>query len=55
MIRAAVHVHTDWSYDGSWDLEALARELKRRGYGAVLTAEHDRTFDAGRWARYRGA
>lgn len=55
MIRAAVHVHTDWSYDGIWDLEALVRELKRRGYGAVLTAEHDRTFDAERWDRYRAA
>lgn len=55
MIRAAAHVHTDWSYDGSWSLEALVRELKRRGYGAVLTAEHDCTFDAGRWERYRAA
>ena len=55
MIRAAAHVHTDWSYDGSWDLEALVRELKRRGYGAVLTAEHDRTFDPERWERYRAA
>jgi hypothetical protein len=55
MIRAAAHVHTDWSYDGSWELEALARELRRRGYGAVLTAEHDRTFDAERWERYRAA
>jgi hypothetical protein len=55
VIRAAAHVHTDWSYDGSWDLEALVRELKRRGYGAVLTAEHDRTFDPDRWERYRAA
>jgi predicted metal-dependent phosphoesterase TrpH len=55
VIRAAAHVHTDWSYDGSWELEALVRELKRRGYGAVLTAEHDRTFDAERWERYRAA
>ncbi len=55
MIRAAVHVHTDWSYDGSWELEALVAELKRRGYGAVLTAEHDRTFDPERWRRYREA
>ena len=55
MIRAATHVHTDWSYDGSWELEALVAELKRRGYGAVLTAEHDRTFDPERWQRYREA
>ncbi len=55
VIRAAAHVHTDWSYDGSWGLEALVAELKRRGYGAVLTAEHDRTFDPERWQRYREA
>jgi hypothetical protein len=55
MIRAAAHVHTDWSYDGSWELEALVAALKRRGYGAVLTAEHDRTFDPERWQRYREA
>jgi hypothetical protein len=55
VIRAAVHVHTDWSYDGSWNLEALVGELKRRGYGTVLTAEHDRTFDRARWERYRAA
>jgi predicted metal-dependent phosphoesterase TrpH len=52
MIRAAAHVHTDWSYDGSWDLEDLAAELKRRGYDAILTAEHDRGFDQGRWRQY---
>jgi hypothetical protein len=55
VIHAATHVHTDWSYDGSWELEALVAELKRRGYGAVLTAEHDRTFDQERWRRYREA
>ena len=55
MIRAAAHVHTDWSYDGSWELEALIAALKRRGYDAVLTAEHDRTFDPARWQRYREA
>jgi hypothetical protein len=52
-VRAAVHVHSDWSYDGSWSLEALAREFGRRGYGAVLMAEHDRGFDDDRWRAYR--
>jgi hypothetical protein len=55
LIRAAVHLHTDWSYDGSWELEALAAELGRRGYQALLTAEHDRGFDQDRWRRYRDA
>jgi predicted metal-dependent phosphoesterase TrpH len=55
MIRAAAHVHSDWSYDGSWALEELSVELKRRGYDAVLMAEHDRGFDQSRWLAYRQA
>ena len=52
-IRAAAHVHSDWSYDASWPLPDLARAFARRGYDVVLTAEHDRGFDAERWAAYR--
>jgi len=52
-VRAAVHVHSEWSYDGSWSLEELAEEFGRRGYGAVLMAEHDRGFDEERWCAYR--
>jgi hypothetical protein len=54
-VRIAPHVHSTWSYDGSWALEELARAFARRGYGAVLLAEHDRTFDSGQWAAYREA
>jgi predicted metal-dependent phosphoesterase TrpH len=54
-IRAVAHVHSDWSYDGSWSLAALASAFARRGYQAVLMAEHDRGFDEGRWAAYRNA
>jgi predicted metal-dependent phosphoesterase TrpH len=54
-IRVAAHVHSDWSYDGSWNLADLARAFHRRGYSAVLMAEHDRGFDSGRWAAYRAA
>jgi hypothetical protein len=54
-MRAAVHIHSDWSYDGSWGLEDLAAELKRRGYEAMLMAEHDRGFDEERWRAYRQA
>ena len=52
-IRAAAHVHSDWSYDASWALPDLARAFARRGYDVVLMAEHDRGFDAERWAAYR--
>jgi hypothetical protein len=54
-IRVATHVHSDWSYDGSWTLEALASAFHRRGYRAILMAEHDRGFDEQRWRDYREA
>jgi hypothetical protein len=54
-IRVAPHVHSTWSYDGRWPLESLASAFARRGYDAVLMAEHDRTFDPERWRRYREA
>jgi hypothetical protein len=54
-IRVAAHVHSDWSYDGSWGLSELVRAFGRRGYAALLMAEHDRGFDAQRWAAYRDA
>lgn len=54
-MRIAVHVHSDWSYDGRWSLGALAAGFARRGYDAVLMAEHDRGFDEERWQSYREA
>jgi hypothetical protein len=54
-IRVVAHVHSDWSYDGSWPLERLARAFTKRGYRAILMAEHDRGFDDARWAAYREA
>lgn len=53
--RVVAHVHSDWSYDGTWSLAGLARAFARRGYHAVLMAEHDRGFDTGRWSEYRTA
>jgi hypothetical protein len=54
-IRTAAHVHSDWSYDGSWSLPEIARAFARRRYRVVLMAEHDRGFDDERWAAYRRA
>lgn len=54
-IRAAFHVHSDWSYDGRWSLEALSAGFRRCGYDVVLLAEHDRGFDEARWTAYRRA
>jgi hypothetical protein len=53
--RVASHVHSNWSYDGSWSLERIATAFGRARYDAVLMAEHDRGFDADRWAEYRDA
>ncbi len=55
MIRAAAHVHSDWSYDGSWTVVALAQEFGKRGYDVLLMTEHDRGFDQDRWQAYRQA
>lgn len=54
-LRVASHVHSDWSYDGRWTLEQISEAFGRRGYDAVLLAEHDRGFDEGRWAQLRAA
>lgn len=54
-VRVAAHVHSLWSYDGTWSLTDVARGFRRRGYDVVLMAEHDRTFDQARWEEYQHA
>jgi hypothetical protein len=54
-VRAAAHVHSEWSYDARWPLAAIADAFADRGYDVVLTAEHDRGFDETRWAEYTSA
>ena len=54
-IKAACHMHSDWSYDGKWPLVKLASFFERRGYRAILTTEHDRGFSEKRLAEYRKA
>lgn len=54
-VRAAVHVHSEWSYDAHWPLSKLVSELSGRGYDAMLLADHDRGFDTRRWEDYRAA
>lgn len=51
-MRAAAHVHSDWSYDGRWPLERIARDFARRHYDVVLMAEHDLGFDDERFRSY---
>jgi hypothetical protein len=52
---ATCHVHSNWSYDGSWSLEALAEKFRRRGCGLLMMTEHDRGFTAQRLQQYREA
>jgi hypothetical protein len=54
-LTAVCHVHSKWSYDGSWTLEALGEKFRRRGCRALLMTEHDRGFTAERLAEYREA
>jgi hypothetical protein len=52
MLKAAAHVHSDWSYDGGWSLEAIARSFRRRRYDVVLMCEHSRDWTARRYGDY---
>lgn len=55
IVKAVAHIHSEWSYDGSWTLSRIAHFFSRFGYDLVLTAEHDRTFDNQRWEDYKKA
>jgi hypothetical protein len=54
-VLAACHVHSVWSYDGSWQLKDLGEAFRRRGYRVLMMTEHDRGFTAERWSEYRAA
>ena len=52
---AACHLHSAWSYDGSWSLEALATRFGARGYRMLMMTEHDKGFTSSRYAEFRDA
>jgi len=54
-VFAACHVHSTWSYDGSWSLEALSAKFSRRGCRVLMMTEHDRGYTAERLAQFREA
>jgi hypothetical protein len=54
-ILAACHVHSSWSYDGSWSLDSLALAFARRGCRVLMMTEHDLGFNTHRFAEYRDA
>ncbi len=55
IVRAAAHLHSDWSYDATWPLPRLAETLARRGYRVALMTEHDRGFSPERLSEFRAA
>jgi predicted metal-dependent phosphoesterase TrpH len=55
LIRAACHIHSCWSYDGSWPLTEIAAELSRRRYRIMMTTEHDLGFSEHRRSLHREA
>lgn len=54
-VRAAAHLHSDWSYDATWPLARLADTLARRGYRVALMTEHDKGFSPERLREFRSA
>lgn len=55
LLPAACHIHSCWSYDGSWPLATIATEFGQRGYRIIMTTEHDRGFDESRRLLHREA
>ena len=54
-VLAVCHVHSLWSYDGSWSLEDLSAKFSRRGCRVLMMTEHDRGFTPARLEEYRRA
>jgi hypothetical protein len=54
-LRAALHVHSNWSYDGHWELGKVASVFAARGYNLLLTTEHDLGFSEERQCAHREA
>jgi hypothetical protein len=54
-LKAACHIHSEWSYDARWKLQQLAGEFARRGYRVLLMTDHDRGFSETRRLQHREA
>ena len=54
-VAATSHVHSTWSYDGSWSLPRLATEFRKRGSRVLMMTEHDRGFSRERLVEFRHA
>ena len=54
-VLAACHLHSAWSYDGSWAIDAMVEAFASRGYRVMMMTEHDAGFTAERYAQFREA
>jgi hypothetical protein len=54
-VKAAFHVHSEWSYDADLPLEQVAALFRRQRCDAVFMCEHDRGFSPERLRAYRAA
>ena len=50
-VRLLVHAHTTYSHDGELTPQQVSLEAARRGFGAVLLADHFESLDLDRFAR----
>lgn len=55
VLRAVLHAHSTWSYDGRWSLSAIARLYGTLGVRVVMMTEHDTGFHPDSFADYRAA
>jgi predicted metal-dependent phosphoesterase TrpH len=51
-VRAAAHLHSEWSDDASWPLEKLVESFTKRRYDVLLMCEHSRGFTDAKWSSY---
>jgi hypothetical protein len=51
-VRAAVHLHSDWSDDGSWPIERIVQAFSRRHYRVLVMTEHSRGWTDDIYRRY---
>ena len=52
-VLAACHLHSTWSYDGSWPIATMADAFSRRGYRVMMMTEHENGFTQARYAEFR--
>jgi hypothetical protein len=52
IVRAAAHIHSEWSDDAAWPLSRIASTFARRGCDVLLMSEHSRGFSQAKWDEY---